>query len=162
MARRFRFPLETLLKVRRLREREAKRKVAAQRAALARLDQLDEATRAEIASRQQVLLGVQRQVQLEPQELTRGWAWIGHLRRTIVQRQVQREEMLGVLEKLQEVYREARRQTRVIEKLRERRWQQYVHDRERREQAAADELAQQLHSMQPATDLLSAGQLSDG
>lgn len=158
MARRFRFPLETLLKVRRLREREAKRKLAAQRAAIARLDQLDEATRAEIASRQQILLGVQRQVQLEPQELTRGWAWIAHLRRTIVQRQLQREEMLTVLDTLQNEFREARRQTRVIEKLRERRWQQYLHDRQRREQADADELAQQLHSMRLAPDLLSAGQ----
>jgi len=50
------------------------------------------------------------------------------------------------LQQLQGVWHAVRTQARVIEKLRERRWEQYVHERARKEQAASDELAQQLHS----------------
>lgn len=145
MARRFRFPLQTLLKVRRLREREAKRKVGAKRAEIARLDRLDEAAQKEIVARQQVLLSTQRRERLDPRELSSGWAWIAHLRRGMGQRQVLRVQYLGELQRLQAEFLEARKQVRVIEKLRERRWQEYVHERNRHEQAAADELAQQLH-----------------
>jgi len=145
VARRFHFPLETLLKVRRLHEREAKRKVAAQRAGIARLDQADRATRREISAQQEALLHNQRQPHLSAAELARGWAWITYLRSTITQRQVVRAEMVRELERRQAAFRESRKQTRTIEKLRARRWDEYVRDRRRREQAAADELAQQLH-----------------
>lgn len=146
MARRFRFPLQTLLKVRRLRERETKRKVAAQSAEIARLDRLDEATRAEIVVQQRALLERQQQAELEPRDLSRGWAWIAYLRQTLSQRQKLRAEMVVRLERLQAEFRDARRDRRVIEELRERRWAQYVHARERGDQAVADELAQQLHT----------------
>lgn len=145
MARRFRFPLQTLLKVRRLREREAKRKVAAQHAEIARLDQLDQAARREIAARQGALLDHQRHRYLDPRDLSRGWSWIAHLRSTMAQRQALRAEMVKELERLQAEFRAARQQTRIIEKLRERRWDEYSRDRRRHEQAAADEVAQQLH-----------------
>jgi flagellar FliJ protein len=146
MARRFEFRLETLLRVRQLREREAKRKVAAQRAEIARLDRLDRQTADEISRQQAELLEGQRAGRVDPLTLQRGRAWIGHLRRTIALRQVQRTEMLAQLQQLQGVWRAARTQARIIEKLRERRWEQYVRDRARKEQAAADELAQQLHA----------------
>ena len=145
MARRFRFPLQTLLKVRRLREREAKRKVAAQSAEIARLDRLDEATGAEIATQQRELLQNQQQAQVDPRELSRRWAWIAHLRSTLAQRQVLRASMVRELERLRAELREARRQSRIIEKLRERRWTEYMRDRRRRELAASDEVARQLH-----------------
>ena len=146
MARRFRFPLETLLKVRRLYEREAKRKVAAQSAEIARLDQVNEATRREIATQQDSLLCDQQQQSLNPRDLSRGWAWIAYLRTTITQRQALRANMVEELERLRAEFREARRQTRVIEKLRERRWESYRRDQQRAEQAASEELAQQLHN----------------
>lgn len=144
MAKRFRFRLQTLLRVRQLREREAKRKVAAQRAEIARLDRLNEQTAAEIARQQADLLSAQQQGLLDPLALQRGHAWIAYLRRTIVTRQVHRAAQLEQLQQLQAAWREARTQMRIIEKLRERRWQEYAHDRQRREQATADELAQQL------------------
>lgn len=145
MTRRFHFPLETLLKVRRLREREAQRKVAAHRAEIARLDQADEATQREIWAQQAALLDCQCEVRLRPAELSRGWAWIAHLRNTMARRQLARVEMAKELERRQAAFRAARRQTRIIEKLRERRWSAYVSERQRGEQAATDELAQQLH-----------------
>jgi len=146
MARRFEFRLETLLRVRQLREREAKRKVAAQRAEIARLDRLNRQTAEEISRQQAELLEDQRAGRVDPLTLQRGRAWIAHLRRTIALRQVQRTEMLAQLQQLQAAWHAVRTQARIIEKLRERRWEQYVHERARKEQAASDELAQQLHS----------------
>ncbi len=148
MARRFRFRLQTLLKVRRLREREAKRKVAAQRAVIARLDRLNEQTSTEILQQQDVLMYGQQQGRLDPAALQRGRAWIAYLRKTMSLRLLQRAELLDQLHRLQAEFQAARTQSRIIEKLRERRWSEYVRDRERRDQAAADELAQQLLGVQ--------------
>jgi flagellar protein FliJ len=146
LARRFQFRLETLLRVRQLREREAKRKVAAKRAEIALVDRLNAQTAEEILRQQEALLAGQREGRLDPLTLQRGRAWIGHLRRTIGQRHVQRAELVTQWQELQAAWHAARTQARAIEKLRERRWEEYVHDRERQEQAAADELAQQLQS----------------
>ena len=158
MARRFRFRLQTLLRVRQLREREAKRKVAAKRAEIARLDRLNEQTTEEILRQQEALLAGQRQGRLEPLALQRGRAWIAYLRKTIAVRHLQRMQLVEELHKLQAEFQAARTQARIIERLRERRWDQYVRDRERRDQAAADELAQQLHGSEAPAAL--SGQLS--
>ena len=145
MARRFQFRLETLLRVRQLRERAAKRKVAAKRAESALVDRLNEQTAAEIARQQEALLSGQRQGRLDPLTLQRGRAWVAHLRRTIALRHVQRAELLAQWQEFQAAWHAARTQARIVETLRARRWEEYVHDRQRKEQAAADELAQQLH-----------------
>jgi flagellar protein FliJ len=145
LARRFQFRLETLLRVRQLREREAKRKVAAKRAEIALVDRLNAETAEEISTQQAALLADQRQGRLDPLALQRGRAWIAHLRRTIGQRHAQRAELVAQWRELQAAWHAARTQARIIEKLRERRFAEYVHDRDRKEQAAADELAQQLH-----------------
>jgi len=145
VARRFEFRLHTLLRVRQLEEREAQRKVAAQRAEIARLQKLDEQTRAEIARQQTALLEQQRSGHLDPLELQRGRAWIAHLRRQIGLRQMQRAELLTRLQELQAAWQAARTRRRAIEKLRERRLADYQRRRQRAEQAASDELARQLH-----------------
>jgi flagellar export protein FliJ len=98
----------------------------------------------EIAGQQAELLAGQRAGYLDPPALQRGRAWIAHLRRTIALRYVQRAEMVNQLKQLQAAWQAARTQARVIQKLRERRWAEYQHDRARQEQAAVDELAQQL------------------
>ncbi len=148
MARRFRFRLQTLLRVRQLREREAKRKVAAKRAEIARLDRLNEQTQDAIRAQQATLLSDQCQGTLDPLALQRGRAWIAYLHKTIALRQLQRVQLVAESQKLQAEFQAARKQARIIGRLRERRWEQYVADRGRAEQAAADELAQQLHGFQ--------------
>lgn len=145
MAKRFRFRLQTLLRVRQLREREAKRKVAAGRAEIARLDRLDQQTALEISRQQAALLAAQRGDHQDPLALQRGRAWIGHLRRTATLRQIRREKLQEQLAGLQQAWRVARTQMKAIEKLRERRWEEHQKDARRRERAALDELAQQLH-----------------
>jgi flagellar FliJ protein len=146
VAKRFRFRLDTLLKVRRLREREAKRKVAAKRADIARLDRLDREAAWEISRSQAALRESQQQGSLDLEGMARGRAWIGYLRRTVVERQSLRVKLIGELEQLQSEWRQARTQMRILEKLRQRRWDEYVRQRKRREQAEADELAQQLQA----------------
>jgi flagellar FliJ protein len=144
--RRFSFPLQTLLKVRKLREREAKRKVAAQRAEIARLDQLNQATWAEISAQHATLLQNQQHRMIEPTDLARARAWIAHLQATVAQRTLLRSEMTARLQELQSEFVAARQQALIIEKLRQRRWDDYRRQRDRKEQAASDELAQQLQT----------------
>lgn len=145
MARRFDFRLETLLRVRALHEREAQRKLAAKQAEIARIDQVNELTRREVEREQAALRNEQLRGTLEPSALTRGRAWVAHLRQTMAQRQAAREQLMAELGELRGAYREARKQRRIIEKLRERRWDEYRRAQERRETAEAAELAQQMH-----------------
>jgi flagellar FliJ protein len=150
VAKRFEFRLQTLLRVRELREREAKRKVGAKQAEIARIDQLNQQTADEIARCQDDLRARQRAAVLAPDQLTRERAWIAYLRRTVVERQALRARRRAELDMLRDELRQARMQRRIIEKLRERRWAEYAKDRQRREQAEADELAQQLHTFKGA------------
>jgi flagellar FliJ protein len=160
VAKRFRFRLDTLLKVRRLREREAKRKVAAKHAEIARLDRLDQQTAREILKSQAALRHSQQPGSLDLETLARGRAWIGYLRKTAVERQALRATLVRELEQLQSQWREARTQTRILEKLRQRRWDEYVRRRQRREQGEADELAQQLQARGRDSDPPNFGKVS--
>lgn len=145
MARRFRFRLETLLKVRELREREVKRKVASKRAEIARLDRTNERAADEILLQQRKLLESQQRGRLDPETVRSARAWITVLRSSIVHRQAQKARWAEELEQLQAEYRQARKQTRMIQKLRERRYREHVKRLDKRDLADADELAQQLH-----------------
>ncbi len=144
MAKRFRFRLETLLRVRQTREREVRRRLAAKRAEIARLDRLDALAEEEIA-RTQAALVADQQGRIDPVILQRGRVWIAHLRRAMTLRAAQRATLQAQLQQLLAELRQARTQTRVLEKLRERRWAEFRRARERQEQADADELARQLH-----------------
>lgn len=144
MARRFQFRLQTLLRVRQLEEQQGKRKVAARRAEIAQLDRLNRQTAEEILRQQETLLHEQQQGRVDPSALQRGRAWIAHLRRQIALRHVQRGELERGLQELQAAWQAARTRMRAVETLRDRRRAAYVKQRERQEQAAADELARQL------------------
>lgn len=148
--RKFAFRLDAVLAVRRLREREAQRKVGAKRAELARLDELDRQTRAEISAEQRRMIGEQAGVRVDAVGLVRGRAWVAHLRRQMLLRHVQRGQLQQELQKLLAELVEARRQTRMIEKLRERRWQEYRRARRIAEQNGSDELARQLLLLEDA------------
>jgi flagellar FliJ protein len=160
MAKRFQFRLETLLRVRELREREAKRKVGAKQAEIARVDQLNRQTDDEILRRQDNLRSHQQGETLVAADLARERAWIGHLRRTILERQAVRAGLVTELGALRDQLREARTQKRIIEKLRERRWEDYTRDRQRQEQAESEELARQLHGFDHVARPANAGSVT--
>lgn len=144
-AGRFKFRLQTLLRVRELREREARRKVSAKVAEIARVDQLNRETADEISKIQRGIVDRQSAPLIDARELTRQRAWVSHLRRTIVERQRAKQSLLTHLEALRAELRVARTQMRVIEKLRERRYGDWTRERGIADQVAMDEVAQQLH-----------------
>ncbi len=147
MAKRFQFRLQTLLRVRQTREREARRRVGAKRAEIARLDRLD-ALAAEEIVRAQAALVADQQGRIDPLVLQRGRVWIGHVRRAMTLRAAQRTTLQSQLQQLLAELRQARTQTRVLEKLRERRRAEYRRARNRADQTAADEVARQLHGLE--------------
>lgn len=146
MAKKFQFRLETLLRVRQMREREVRRKVGAKGAEIAQVDRAIADTRQQVAEMQQELVRAQQAPEVDPRQLAQGRTWIARLYATIGQYQAQRGNLVNELTKLQDELRAARTQTRIIEKLRERRQMAHRRDVQREEQTLADELAQQLHS----------------
>jgi flagellar export protein FliJ len=147
--RRFEFRLATLLRVRELRELEALRRFAAQQAEIARLDRLIREAQKEIDACHGVLRGHLREPCLDPLELTRLRAWVGLLRRQLLERQELRSRRAAGLEQLRRELRRARTQKQSLERLRERRWQEYRRVRNLREGVALDELARQMQSRLP-------------
>lgn len=145
MAKRFVFRLETVRRVRGLKEQEAQRAVAAQRAQIAQLEQLNAQAQRDIASQQKVLADNQAYTSVDPRELARGRSWIAHLRTSIWQREQQIAELSTKLEELLDVWREARKQLEIIEKLRERQVQSHRTQVRKAEQREMDAVAQRLH-----------------
>ena len=144
MAKRFQFRLETLLRVRRLNEREAKRKVAAKQAEIARIDELSRQARREILSQGNELRIEQSVGKLDVAALSTRRSWIAHLQRTLLLHKQMRLERRRELQTVSAELSRTRTQTQIVEKLRERRWGRYLKDRDRREQAESDEMARQL------------------
>lgn len=144
MARRFRFRLDTLLRLRRMQERQAQRSVGAARAELAQAERLIRLTDEEIR-RQQGALRVE-QGGAAPRALTivRGQAWIAHLRRMSLQQHAMRAAAAQALEQALRRLVEARTRTRTVEKLREQRLDEFRTRIEKREDARLDDLARQM------------------
>jgi flagellar FliJ protein len=154
MAKRFRFRLETLLRIRELHEREAKRRLGAKQAQITRLVQENRETAEEILGQQRSVVDAQRRRVVDPAELARRRAWIAHLRRTITERHVLIEQHRGELVGLHSALCEARKRKRILQKLRERRFAAWRNDAGRAERTAADDVAQQLHGLQSAYVML--------
>ncbi len=152
MAKRFRFRLETLLRIRRLNEREAQRKVAAKQAEIARIDEFSRQARREILSQEDELRKEQSRGRLNVAALSTRRSWIAHLQRMILLHKHLRREREDELKAVVEDLGRTRTQTQVVQKLRERRWSEYRKQRDRHEQSELDELVRQMlsESGQPA------------
>lgn len=144
MPRQFQFSLQSVLRVRETHEREAKRRVGAKLAEIARVDARLHELEAAIAGAQAKLREEQQESGLDVATLTLERAWIAHLRRGVAQEGRQRALLQQELAPLQAAMRLARQQTRMIEKLRERRWSEHVHGEAVREQRELDDLAREL------------------
>ncbi|MFO0839160.1 MAG: flagellar FliJ family protein [Phycisphaerae bacterium] len=147
MPKRFQFRLQTVLRVREVREREAKRRVGKKWGEIALLDSLDRDTTAEIDARQRQLRLLQDAPRIDSTALVRQRAWIAHLRKTMLERQVVRRRLAEELRELQAQLAAARTQTRMLEKLRERGQTEHRKAIQRFEQAQSDELAQRLPAL---------------
>jgi flagellar FliJ protein len=149
MAKRFQFSLQTLLRVRELREREAQRTLGEAQAAVAQVTNAIAQYWREIQATQQRLTEAQRGERIDPQELSQGRAWVMHLRRLIQENEGQKAVLEQRAGELRDQWLEARKQVRVLEKLRERRWDAHRAQLRKEEQATMDEVAQRLHTFGP-------------
>ena len=144
MPKRFHFPLQTLLRVRSLSEREAKRRVGVVLAEIGRLEATIDGLQNDIRARQTGLCQQQSGLTLQPDELARGRMWIVSLRMQIARAHQEAQQRRAELAQRQSELAEARKQTRVIEKLRERRYEAWRKNISRHEQSGSDETARQL------------------
>ena len=157
MARKFRFRLET---VRRLREqaRDARRSVVSENIrAVTRAEQ----HRAELvrarSDRMQEMRFVQQTGRLDAVSMRRHFVHDGYLENQLDVSETELTKRLGELRAEQDRLAEASKRLRVIEKLRGRQWRRYLADAAREEQAALDEAAVQPYTRRPTPD---GGELS--
>lgn len=141
MAKRFRFRLETVLKVRRQVADEKKRVVA---------DRLRE-----ISALQGNLMMVNEQIaatyrktrenavhqHLDVQDLSKRRFWTSHLQRNVLETQFRIDKARQQLAKDRDVLAEASKELKVVEKLRENSFAKHSREIERQETIEADELA---------------------
>jgi flagellar export protein FliJ len=146
----FRFRLQTLLRVRDLRERETKRNVALKQAEIARLDEANRSAAEEILRRESAMRTIAERGSIDAAELMRERAWIAHLRQQILEQQRVRACLERDLADLQEAWKRARTDLKVLEKLRERRSDEHRRAQALREQAEADDVARKLYAMKQA------------
>lgn len=149
MARKFQFRLQTLLRVRELREREAQRKVSRKLSEIAQEDDAIARLESQIRAHFDACLAEQRCERPDARRILRERAWSAHLQKLSIERQARRSQLLAELDPLRQALRDARVQTRMLEKLRERRLSEYQGQRDRHEQAETDEVARGLLAFGP-------------
>ena len=138
--RRFRFPLEDLLKVRRVEEQQAERQL---QQAQARLREREDVL-AQLIDQQQVAMRQLRQSladHVSPEEILLAVWRLELLER---QRMIAEAEVVRAQQEVDEklnAYRECRRRRELLEDLREKAWRQWSAEFLREEQANADERA---------------------
>ncbi len=142
--KRFRFPLQGLLRLRRLRERQARRELAEALRALRDAESACEAARLAVEQAERGLRAGQDAARL------RWWAEaLCHRRQRAAQAERLREELAQRVEVLWARFLQLRRDRKAVEQVRVKRWRLYQRELERREQAQADELVLLRRGRQP-------------
>lgn len=133
--KRFRFPLQGLLRLRRLRERQARRELAEVLRALKEAETDCEAARCAVEQAEHQLQAVQDAAQLrwwaEALERRRDWA---------AEAERLRQELSQQAQVHWARFLQLRRDRQAVEQLRHKRWRLYQREIARRDQAQADEL----------------------
>jgi len=140
MARRFSFRFETLLRIRKQREDEKKRAVARRLKQLAvvraRHDNLASAIKAETMALRYSLRGET----LDVDQFRWGRHWLTHLRRGLLEADAEIAAQRALLAQERAVLVEARKDTEVLARLKERRREAYLAESGRLEQIETDEM----------------------
>jgi len=149
MARRFRFRLETVRKLRQQALEQQRRVVAEAVQMVSRIEDriahLNHQLYETVSRVRHMQQGVQIDVQsLSGYEFHRGW-----LHRKIVDFQTELIERRGVLEAERSKLADAWKHVRVIERLREKQWRRHVSELERDERTLADEAALNVYLRDP-------------
>jgi flagellar FliJ protein len=141
MAKRFRFRLETVLKVRRQREDQQKRVVAAKVRRLTDLQSQARSVDEQIAQAVQAARGSRHPGALDMSQIARQRFWLGHLQRLLVETAGQIREVAEELHRERRVLIDLAKDRKALEKLKETQAQRYQAELDRAERIELDELA---------------------
>lgn len=140
MARNEVFRFETLLKLRRQKEDEAKRAIAARVSQIREIEERQEALQNRISqqsSQSRLLMGEQT-LNLDDLRLSRHW--MIRLRQGLLQAEAEMRTQRAILASERTQLAEATKNRKVLSRLKERRLDRYFAEQERREQAQMDEM----------------------
>lgn len=140
MAKQFTFRLEVLLKLRRQREDEKKRVVAARLREIATVDRRKLAFQMEIARHIQVMRESLCAAEADVDRLKMGRHWLVRLRRGVLESDAHLATLRARLAQERAELAEARKQTKVLERLKERQQEAFAAALNRREQMELDEM----------------------
>ncbi len=140
MAKRFTFRLETLLHVRRLREDERKRVVAARLRDIRTLQDRRRFLHEEVDRQTLSIRDSLRRQHADVDRLKLGRYWILRLRRGALETDAQIASQRAILAQERASLAEARKEAKVLSRLRERQQEAYMAGVNRREQLELDEM----------------------
>jgi flagellar FliJ protein len=140
VAKRFVFRFETLLKIRRQREDQHKRIVAERvRQIMAARDRLT-SLHQQISVEEAAIRDGQAPGTLDMQQIVRHRHWLGHLHRCMLDTEGSIRVLEGRLAQERAALAEAVKQRKILDKLKDQRLERHLHEEQRQETNAADDL----------------------
>jgi len=140
MAKRYRFRLETLLRLRQQREDEKKRIVASRLRKIRSLEQHKQVLETRIAEQTEVIRDLLVREQMNIDELKAGRHWMIRLRRGVLEAEGALASNRAILAQERADLANARKDTKVLERLKERQQQAFMAEVERQDRLEADDL----------------------
>jgi flagellar FliJ protein len=140
MAKRYTFRFDPMLKIRRQREDEHKRIVAARireiRQVHEQIDGLENQIHDELSS----IRKGQEPGSIDMTQIVRHRRWLGHLHKAVLDTQAQLGCLEAKLSQERVALAEAAKQRRILEKLKERQYERFLKEQDRLETLAADDM----------------------
>ncbi|HOW73133.1 MAG TPA: flagellar FliJ family protein [Phycisphaerae bacterium] len=140
MAKRFKFRFETMLRIRRQREDERKRIVAGRLREIRNLQNHMASLEKQIHDELRAIRIGRQPGTIDMQQIIRHRQWLGGLHKGVLEGQAKARFLEAELARERADLAEAAKQRRILEKLKERQWEQHRGEQDRVEALAADDL----------------------
>jgi len=140
MAKRFKFRFDTMLKIRRQREDEKKRVVAARLREIGRAQDRIRSIESQTEQELQAMRNAQTSGRIDLHQAIRRRHWLGHLHKTKLETEAHRRVLEARLAQERVSLAEAAKERRILEKLKEHQWDRYRSEQERAEVKTTDEM----------------------
>jgi len=141
MAKRFTFRFDTMLKIRKQREDQRKRVVADRLREIGRIQDRMASLHAQIENEVQAIRTGQEPGTIDLQQAMRHRYWLGHLHKNSLEIEARLRYHEAQLAQERAALAEAAKQRRILEKLKERQWNRYLQEEDKRETMEADEMS---------------------
>jgi flagellar export protein FliJ len=140
MARTRTFQFETLLRLREQRQKEQERVVASRLRQIQALEFRRDRLNEQISKQAELIRGAMQSREMDIDHLKLGRHWLGHLRRGVLEAQSEILTQRALLAAERASLVQVRKQTQVMDRLKEIHLAEYWAERDRREQLELDEL----------------------